>query len=129
MPTEIVQGDVVAPETRRLKLGDQTFKVPPTPTLRYMFYMRRLMADVNNIRDDDVVECFDETIAFLERYNSSVDRDALTESCTVAEVILFYSRCFGENAEEGEPEPGPTKRIRGGAASSTKARSRSRSST
>ena len=85
---EITDTEVVAPDMRRVQLGSESFRVPPSPTLKYMFYIRRFIRKFQDgtIGDDDIESCFDETIEFLRRYNKSVDEDRLLESCELTDL-------------------------------------------
>lgn len=131
---EITDTEVVVPELRKVRLGSLTVKVPPSPTLEYMFWIRRFVKKFQDgtVVDDDIEECFEQTLKFLRRYNKDVDEQALIESCELSELITFYSTCFGQADEEAdEAVPPPPAKTRGGATSrgSSRSTSRSRSST
>ena len=126
MATEITGTETVAGNLRTITLGGSKFRVPFTPTIRYMFWMRGFLKRFaeEQITDDDVVECYEQLVAFLRRYNRAVDEDAL-QDLELAEVIGFYTRCFSGQEEDEEGER-PTRATRGGASSRTRsARSRS----
>lgn len=127
MATEITETERVAGSLRRVSLGGQKFRVPATPTIRYMFWMRGFLAKFgkDEITDDDIVECYEQTLTFLRRYNDQVDSDALEESCELEDLITFYNRCFGAEPESEDDER-PPRATRGGG-SSKRSTSRSRS--
>jgi hypothetical protein len=125
--TQITETEVVAGSLRKVKLGDQSFRVPASPTIKYMFWMRRFLGKFadGSIDDDDIVECYDQTVDFLRRYNKDVDDEKLQESCELEDLITFYNRCFG--AEPDEDDGRPPRRTRGGGSTKAAAQSRSRS--
>jgi len=128
---EITDTEVVAPDMRRVQLGSESFRVPPSPTLKYMFYIRRFIRKFQDgtIGDDDIESCFDETIEFLRRYNKTVDEDRLLESCELTDLITFYSACYGQADEEADdaevPPPVSARRGTGGARKTTRSKSAS----
>ena len=132
---EITDTEVVAPDMRKVTLGSETFRVPPSPTLKYMFFIRRFVQKFQDgtIADSDIESCFEETVDFLRRYNKTVDEEKLLESCELTDLITFYSNAFGEaDAEADEEEAPPPRRARRGTTGARKtssARSRSVSST
>ena len=130
---EITETEKVAPDMRRVKLGTLSFVVPPSPTLRYMFYIRRFVRkfQTGDVADDDIEQCYDETLHFLRRYNRDIDEDKLQESCELADLISFYSDCFGAADEEADAEEAgpPPARARRGTSGARKPKTRSRSST
>lgn len=132
---EITDTEVVAPDMRKVELGALSFKVPPSPTLKYMFFIRRFVQKFQDgtIGDADIEACYDETVAFLRRYNKTVDEEQLLESCELTDLITFYSACFGaadEEADEQEvPPPRPARRGTSGARKTTGRSSKSVSST
>lgn len=131
MPTEITETELVAGTLRRMPLGGLKFRVPATPTIRYMFWMRGFLAKFgsNEVTDDEIVECYEETVTFLRRYNKDVDEQALQESCELVDLITFFNRCFAGGGAEGEAERPARAQTRGGQSSRAKATTRRRSST
>lgn len=105
--TEITETDVAAPKLRRVTLGTgQKFRVPSSPTISYMFFMRRFLAAFpKDIDDDDIADCYEQTIRFLRRYNDDVDEDRLQESCELLDLITFYNRCYGAEPEDADQAP------------------------
>ena len=132
---EITDTEVVAPDMRKVTLGACQFRVPPSTTLKYMFFIRRFVQKFQDgtIADEDIESCFDHTVEFLGRYNKTVDEEKLLESCELTDLITFYSSAFGESDaeadEEASPPPRRARRGTGGARKTSSARSRSVSST
>lgn len=129
MGTQITETEVVAGSLRRVTLGGTKFRVPASPTLKYLFWMRNFLGKFaeGTVTDDDLVDCYDQTVAFLRRYNENVDEDKLQETCEIHDLITFYNRCYGlePDGEDSGPPRAPTR----GGRSSKRAPSRSRSST
>jgi hypothetical protein len=128
---ELTETEVISGTLRRVKLGEIEFRVPASPTIKYLFWMRRFLTQLGegNLTDDDVVDCYEQTIMFLRRYNKTVDEDALQETCELSDLIGFYNRCFGVPSDETDAdEARPTRRAtRGPRNGKTPATSRSRS--
>lgn len=132
MGTEITETEHVAGHLRRVSLGGVKVRVPLTPTLSYMFWMRGFLKRFNEqeLTDDDLVDCYEQTVTFLKRYNPTLDEQAIQDNCELADLIGFYSRAFSgqdeEDADEGEARP-PRSKPRGGASSSRRTAPKSRS--
>jgi hypothetical protein len=131
---EITDTEIVAPAMRRVNLGALSLRVPPSPTIHYMFFFSRMVKKFQGgqITEDDIETMYDETVEFLRLYNKDVDEDKLRKTCLLSELITFYSDCFGQaDDEETEVEEAPPPRaVRRGTTGRTRAkRSRSASST
>jgi hypothetical protein len=126
---EITDTEVVAPDMRRVTLGELSLKVPPSPTLKYMFFIRRFVQKFQDgtIADTDIEGCFEQTVEFLSRYNKNIDEEKLLETCELTDLITFYSNCFGQADEEADeqeaPPPRPTRRGTSGARKTRPSRS------
>lgn len=112
MATEITETEVVAGQLRRVSLGSQSFRVPLTPTISYMFWMRGFLKRFGDdaITDDDIVDCYDQTVRFLRRYNDKVDEEKLQDTCELSDLITFYSRCFSGAGDEDAGDARPPRR-------------------
>ena len=128
MATEITGTEHAAPRLNRVSLGDVTFRVPRTPTISYMFWMRGFLGRfaAGEISDDDLVQAYEETVKFLRRYNDNVDEGKLQESCELEDLITFYNRCFAADVEDEGDERPPRGSRRGTATRTGRSRSTSR---
>lgn len=129
MGTEITDTEVVTAGLKRVTLGGVKFRVPQSPTIAYMFWMRSFLGKFGDqsLTDDDIVDCYDQTVDFLRQFNDKVDEQRLQKHATLVDLISFYNRCYGGDAED-EADERPPQRRRGTAGQSRTAR-RSRSST
>lgn len=130
MPNTEVTSEGALSKLRRVEIGSSKVRVPATPTIRYMFWMRDFLArfEKGELTDDDVFDCYEQLIAFLRRYNPDLDEDKLQDECELADVIGFYGRCFGAQDDGGdEGDEVPPSSARGSSRGSTRSRSRSRS--
>jgi len=127
MGTEITDTEHAAPTMKRADLGGLKFRVPPSPTLAYMFWMRGFISKFGDgsLVDDDIADCYEQTVEFLEQFNSKVDRATLEKQATLADLITFYTRCYGADSELEDEESKPTVRRGTGGNRRTSRQSRS----
>jgi hypothetical protein len=126
---EITETEKVVPEIRRVQLGAARFRIPPSPTVHFMLYVRRLLQKFQDgdVGDDDILGCFDEVVDFLELYNKDVDRDQLERTCEIAELIGFCTVALGAQADDetdGEDEVPPSRPARRGTTGARKSSSK-----
>lgn len=109
MGTEITDTEAVTAPLKRITLGPMKFRVPASPTLDYMFWMREFVQKFNaqELVDDDIVDCYDRTVDFLEQFNPKVDQARLKRVATLADLVSFYSRCYGADSELEDDDAGP----------------------
>lgn len=134
---KITDTEKVAGLKRRVRLGDETYWVPSSPTLKYQFFMQDLFerSQSGDGRPTDLRQMVDETVQFLRRYNKTVDEDALLESCAADDFVQFFAQVMSpegagaEGESEEAPPPPAARRGTGGARKTTRRATKSVSST